>query len=325
MLGFFLGPTTLIAVNSDIRLALVGAGRWGRNYIRTIDAIEGVRLSHLVSRNPTSAELVGPDCKISTDWAEPIEENDFDGLVIATPPAAQTTIALEAMTANIPVLLEKPIALGVDEANLLLETAKNTNSLVKVDHTQLFSPAFRILKQMADNWTRLDRIESRSGNWGPFRKEIPVLWDWGAHDVAMILQLVGAMPKTVTAYQRDSYLIEDGRAESVIINLAWETGLSATIDLNNHRSEKVRRFEIKGGKKVLAYDDIAKDKITQSVDGGKSFIPIPFPFMFPLTVVVQEFTDAIRKKMITYSDLQLGAQVVTVLSQCDEVLKINRD
>ena len=75
----------------------------------------------------------------------------------------------------------------------------------------------------------------------------------------------------------------------------------------------------------MAYDDIAKDKITQSVDGGKSFIPIPFPFMFPLTVVVQEFTDAIRKKMITYSDLQLGAQVVTVLSQCDEVLKINRD
>ena len=312
-------------MNSDIRLALIGAGRWGRNYITTINAIEGVRLSHLVSSNPTSAEVVGPDCKISADWSKLVKENDFDGLVIATPPAVQTKIALSAMTADIPVLLEKPIALDVGEANLLLETAKSTNSLVKVDHTQLFSPAFRVLEKMAKNWVRLDKIESRSGNWGPFRKEIPVLWDWGAHDVAMTLQLVGAMPKTVTAYQKDSYLIEDGRAESVIIKLAWETGLSATIDLNNHRTEKVRRFEITGGSKVLAYDDIAEDKITQSIDGGKSFIPIPFTFKFPLTVVVQEFTDAIRKSARTYSDLHLGAQVVTVLAECDEVIKINKD
>ena len=66
-----------------LRLGLIGAGPWGRNYIRTLKGLDGVRLSRLASRNPDSAGLVGPDCTISEDWRDVMETSGIE-LTIAS-------------------------------------------------------------------------------------------------------------------------------------------------------------------------------------------------------------------------------------------------
>ena len=72
--------------SKNLNLGLIGAGPWGHNYIRTIDGLDGITLACLASRNPESARLVGPGCKIHQDWREMIKTNDLNGVIIATPP-----------------------------------------------------------------------------------------------------------------------------------------------------------------------------------------------------------------------------------------------
>ena len=92
----------------DLNLGLIGAGSWGRNYIRTLAGLEGVDLVRLCSRNPESAKLAGPDCEISPDWRQLIEAGDLDGVIIAAPPALQSEMMLAAIGRGLPVLAEKP-------------------------------------------------------------------------------------------------------------------------------------------------------------------------------------------------------------------------
>ena len=79
---------------AQLRLGLLGAGRWGRNYIRTIAASAGVRLARLASRNPDSANLVPPDCVIFADWREMLDARALDGVIVATPPGVHAEMAL---------------------------------------------------------------------------------------------------------------------------------------------------------------------------------------------------------------------------------------
>ncbi len=93
-----------------VRLGLVGAGAWGRNYIRTIAGLTGVVLARAASRNPDTQSLVPPDCVVTPDWRELVGATDLDGLILAVPPKVQAAIAEAAVRARLPLLLEKPIA-----------------------------------------------------------------------------------------------------------------------------------------------------------------------------------------------------------------------
>jgi len=77
---------------APLRLGLVGAGRWGRNYIRTIAELEDVVLARLASRAPDAAALAGDGCAVAADWSELITAGDLDGVIVATPPATHADI-----------------------------------------------------------------------------------------------------------------------------------------------------------------------------------------------------------------------------------------
>ncbi len=308
-------------MNNNIRLALVGAGRWGRNYIQTIDNLDGVTLTHLASSNPDSTGLVNPNCMVVPNWRPMIEKGGFEGLIIATPPATHAEIALAAIEIKLPVIIEKPLTLDACEAAILTEAAEKHDAQVLVDHIHLYNPAFRVLKTMVAGWNRIDKIESRSEKWGPFRNDAPVLWDWGAHDIAMLLDIIGDLPENVSAKQIGSYAVEGGQAESIAIDLKWKTGLTAKAEINNHWSEKVKRFEVYSDAEVLVYDDVAVQKLIRSIDGGKNFNPIKVPSDPPLTVILREFAQAIRDNVKDISGLLLGKRVVSVLSECQAALK----
>ena len=244
-------------------------------------------------------------------------------MIIATPPATHAEIARAAIEINLPVIIEKPLTLDVAEAATLTETAEKHDALVLVDHIHLYNPAFRALKTMVAGWNRIDKIESRSGKWGPFRNDAPVLWDWGAHDIAMLLDFIGDLPENVSTKQIGSYAVEGGQAESIAIDLEWETGLTAKVEINNHRSKKIKRFEVYADTEVLVFDDLAEQKLIHSIDSGKNFNPIKVPSDPPLTVILREFAQAIRNNEKDISGLLLGKLVVSVLSECQASLKEN--
>ena len=71
---------------SPLRLGLIGAGHWGKVYIKTLERLPGFSLARLASNNPESRNLVHEGCQISKNWQEVTSADDLDGVIIAAPP-----------------------------------------------------------------------------------------------------------------------------------------------------------------------------------------------------------------------------------------------
>ncbi len=291
----------------------MGAGRWGRNYIKTIAALDGVRLARLASRNSASRELVGPECEISADWRRLVDAGDLDGIIIATPPSLHAQMTLAAVAAGIPVLVEKPLTLGLGEAIALRDKARARDGLVMVGHTHLFHPAFEELKLQAPRLGAIRAIESEAGAFGPYRADVPVLWDWGPHDVAMCLELLRSSPREVHASREAHEPVGGAEAETVRIELAFDGGLQARIRISN-MIEKTRRFAARCDAGTLVYDDLAQDKLVLVRDGKP--MPIEVSSELPLLRVVKAFAAAISAGKDHTASLELGVEVVAVLERC---------
>jgi predicted dehydrogenase len=292
-----------------VRLGLAGAGRWGRNYIKTIAGLGELHVARIASRNPKTVALAPPGCRVVEDWRELMDATAIDGVVIATPPASHAEIARAAIMAGIPLLIEKPLALSTADARAIRDLAIERKVLGLVDHTHLFSPAFRQLKALAARHGGVREIHSEAGNHGPYRADVSVLWDWGPHDVAMCLDLMQEAPASAACSVRDRSARDGGVAETVSIALSFPSGVPAQIRLSN-ATDKTRRFRVRCAEAELVYDDLSAHKLL--VDGT----PVPIGSDLPLTVAVREFAAAIAAGAWDRSSLDLGVSVVEVLESC---------
>ena len=143
-------------------IGLIGVGHQGRKFIETCKRM-GVELA----------------------WAYSRPRFDADAIIIATPAETHYSIAKEAILEGKDVLIEKPMTMDPDEAEDLLDLAYTNGVTGFVDHTHLYSPAWREMKEKVG---KVRRIKSHSG--GPCKTH--PRWDWGAHDVAMRIDIAGS-------------------------------------------------------------------------------------------------------------------------------------
>lgn len=305
-----------------MRLGLVGAGRWGKRYIATMAAMDGVRLAHLVSGNPESATLVPSDCRLSSDWRVATTDRTLDGIILATPPVMHLEMALAAIANGIPVLVEKPMTLSADDARTLVDRAGRERVLVMVGHTHLYSAAFRELKSRGALLGDLLHTRSAGGNWGPFRPDTPVLWDWGPHDVAMCLDLFDAAPTRVDARRVVVEESERARGETIEIALDFEEGRQAQIRVSNLERTKQRCFEATFAGGTLVYDDLAAEKLVYRAAPGAAGQALPLDASMPLTNELSEFCRLVTSGQRTDPSLELGLRVVQVLASCQSRLDL---
>ena len=289
-------PTALI------RLGLIGAGRWGKNFIRTVRGLDGVVLSVLCSRNPASGGLVDSNCKIIPDWHDLLAGGFCDGVIIATPPDTHAEILQAMIRARIPSLVEKPLTLDLREAIDLQQLLRRNPMPVLVDHIYLFHPAYRELKRLTAELGPIRSIESEGGNRGPFRPNYSALWDYGPHDIAMCLDLLQKPPLRVACKAGETS--EGGNYE---LDLQFPGDVRASIKVGNLANAKVRRFAAQCGSNTLVFDDLAPDKL--QLDGAS----IPVADTPPLVVAVETFANGIRHGATEGFGLDLATEVIRAL------------
>ena len=307
----------------NIRLGLIGAGPWGRNYIDTIRALDGVALTRLASRNPESAALAGPDCEITADWREMLAAGDLDGVIIATPPALHADMTLTAIDRGVAVLVEKPMTLNLAEAETILERAQTRDAIVRVDHVHLYSAAWEALKREAEGLGPLRAIIAEAGSRGPAHSRTPVLWDWGSHDVAMCIDLLGRLPEKALARRLETRGPEEGKGETLALSLDFG-GVTASITIGDILTEKKRLFTATFEEGELVYDDLKDIKLRRRDapwqadpvnDGGGDSVPLAAGR--PLDRAVLAFASAISQGAPDSEDVSLGTDVVRVLSRME--------
>ena len=295
---------------APLRLGLVGAGAWGRNYVSAISRVSGVGLARVASRNPASADFVDEAGAVHEDWRDMLAAGDLDGVVIASPPASHAQIALAALERGCAILVEKPLTLDLGEARKLLARALALGAVAQVDHIDLANPAWRALKARLPEIGAPRRLRGTWANKGPVRPDVSGLWDYGPHAIAVCLDLVGGEPDTVVA----RYLARTGAAVLVEARLEWGEATSAELRLGNAAQAKARNLTVEGATGRMRYDDLADERAL--LDD----VPVPYRARAPLEAVVERFVAAIRAGGPECTDLDLGVRVVATLGRIEAAL-----
>jgi len=305
-----------------IRIGLVGAGRWGRNIIKTAASLPAVELAGVASSNPDTRRLVPTGCPVVSDWRELIERIPVEGVVIATPPATHFAIAEASISAGLHALIEKPLSLNVEEAERILSLARYHHRVVMTEFTQLFNPKFRALLASLPMLNGMRSILTRAGNFGPIRTDTPVLWDWGAHELSMLITLTAAVPLTITAERIAQGPYGQGDESLWKIACCFHSGIRSETVIGN-MMPRCRKVAVFGATGALLFDDVASTPLSYHA-GHQEFV---FPegqgepivvgdTISPLARSMAEFAAAIRDDQVSYDSAEIGVAVVQQLSLC---------
>ena len=305
-----------------LKLGLVGVGGWGRKYLQTIATLDGIRLAAVASRNPETANLVPPDCRVVAAWQDLVAVPDIDGVIVATPPSSHAEILLAAIAIGKPVLVEKPVVQSRADAEQIRDALVGRRATILVDHIHLFHPAFRALVRAAAS-TPIRSIKTSAGNHGPFRDDVSVLWDWGPHDLAMCLTLASGPARVTRATRSDARPVGKAVAERLDIELSLAGNIPAHIRLSNI-DDRHRWFAVELDAETLVFRDYLPEKLVRFAPGadihgtsGRAIAVVDEP---PLSLAVREFADMIRTGNVSRASIDLGLTVVELIADIEKRL-----
>ena len=187
-----------------LRLGLAGLGSMGRNHLRVISNHPDTELTAISDPVADSLEAARGQTP-ATPFADPIEmirTAQLDGLVIAAPTTGHATLALAAIEAGIPVLVEKPLAGTLEEAVTIVSAARTRRVAVQVGHVERYNPAvLEMGRLLRAGWlSTVYAITSRRAGPFPARiRDVGVTVDLGTHDVDMLCWIAGERPLRVFA------------------------------------------------------------------------------------------------------------------------------
>ncbi|MBI2474668.1 MAG: Gfo/Idh/MocA family oxidoreductase [Candidatus Taylorbacteria bacterium] len=311
-----------------ITLAIIGVGNWGKNILSTLATLPHVKVGYLCDPNRSlSATLT--NAKIVGHWKE-LLESGLDGVVIATPPSTHASIAIPFIKKGVAVFVEKPMTEGLSDAKKLFEASKKAKAPVMVGHIHLFNPAYIALKKIVRELGGIRLIRTSAGNYGPFRDDFSALWDWAPHDVALVLDLLEAMPKTVSAWGDCIYRSKTDLYETAQLRMTFSNGVAATIRVSSLDPIKNREVTVLAGQGLVRFDDIADKKVALYKNFAPDFrkkgnlnpreAEIIYPRVSPEKPLEEElrvFIDAIHNKTEPVSNAELGYKVVRILDAAD--------
>ena len=307
-----------------LNVAILGAGRWGKCLIGTVQRLDGFALKAVASSNPETRSLVPHDCMVTADWRAAVGNPDVSAVLIATPPALHLEMTRLALMCGKPVFLEKPMTMVPQEAQEILRLSGETGIPVIVDHIHLFSEAFQGLKAHLHHIGRIRVIRGEAGNKGPVRHDASVLWDWGPHDLAMILNITGLRPQAVQARRVKHEQTPDGMGEHIRVALHFgPEQADCAFDISNIRAEKRRHFSVEGEFGSLQYDDLAADKLVLQRH-GQSATPLALPGVLSLDNALGAFRRTVQGLggLDHEALLEQSAATVDILHECSQQLSM---
>ncbi|MBZ0232800.1 MAG: Gfo/Idh/MocA family oxidoreductase [Deltaproteobacteria bacterium] len=328
------------------RVAVIGVGTWGLSHLRTLAAEPRAELTWVCDLDAAalrSASAVAPTARATQSFDEVLGARDVDAIVIVTPAVTHADLAVKALRRGRHVLIEKPLALSVADAERVVEAAQRAGTTVLVGHLMLYHPAVDYLRKLVSSRELGDifYLSSVRANLGRLRRDENALWSFGPHDLSMIDHLIPGTPVTVTA--RGASYLQPGIADVVFVNLeltppGGPRAVMAQIHLSWLNPRKERRLTIVGSKKMVEFDDCVAEKVCLydrgydrppefssfaeylTLRNGDIYIP-QVAMEEPLAAQIRHFLDCIAANAQPRTDLASGVRVVRLLAAAQSSLE----
>jgi predicted dehydrogenase len=196
-----------------------------------------------------------PSMRTTRNLDEILADPLVDGVLLATPVHTHYALAMRCMQAGKHTFVEKPLAPATGQATELIDYATSQELVLMCGHTFLYSPPVRAVKDLIDTGELGDLyfISSSRVNLGLHQRDVSVVWDLGPHDFSILLYWLGCPPAVIRATGRDS--IVPGIADVAFVNMEFDSGVIANVELSWLAPSKLRRTVIVGSKKMVLYED----------------------------------------------------------------------
>lgn len=253
----------------SVRVAIIGAGAWGRNHVRTFASLEGATLSAVCDQRTAVLDglrggLVGTKFVTEVDEALALA----DAVVVATDAPSHMEVALAALRADKDVLVEKPLALSSADALKLCQEADARGRILMVGHLLLYHPAIEALRSLIDagELGEVLYVVCRRLNLGVVRQRENAWWSLAPHDLSIARYLLGSDPVAVAA--NGGTFLQDGIEDVVFGTVRFGAKQLAHIHVSWLDPHKVRSLTVVGSKKMAVFDDTSPDQKLVLFDKG---------------------------------------------------------
>lgn len=236
-------------MSSTLHFGLIGLGNFGKHYARLLGELPNTALTIVANRRAeafnTYRNLLPLGILKTTNSAELLNHPEIDCVIIATPASTHFSLASEALRAGKHVLVEKPMAMSIAEANELLTLAKKNNRIYMIGYQYVYNDYVVALKKLLPKLGAIQYIFGEHQSPGPLRNDIGVFADAGIHDLSIIYFFFNPGPITQTngnALGLTATKSEDFASVSVL----FTSGLKAHILTARYAPEKTRKFTVVG-------------------------------------------------------------------------------
>jgi len=305
-----------------LRLGLVGLGRWGQTYLNCCAQHNEIKVVVAVGRKYQEICLFEfSGIRFAEHYSDIAASDELDGIIVATSPESHYEIVKYFLERGLPVLVEKPFTLSSNKTDELRALAEGRGVICMVGYTHCYSPGFIDLKSCVLRTSGLLKIFTESYSDGPIRKNVPVLWDWGSHDIALCIDLLGSMPVTIGI---DWKLMPTQTHDSQLIcfTMIFSGSIVATCVVGNASGYKRRDFTAVCKEGTFTYDGFSRGLSKKIPLGTETPGPLNFKCQLsPLECVLSEFAKAINLGGKTqHPSLALSSRVNQVLQTLELVL-----
>lgn len=326
-----------------IRLGIIGCGYWGPNLVRNFAENDRTEVKAISDLRQDRLDLIKkryPAIEVTADYRELLKNDEVDAVAIATPVSSHFELAMAALKAGKHVLVEKPMTETTVQSRELIKTAGKNNLVLFVDHTFIYTPAVRKIKELIETGALGDiyYYDSVRINLGLFQHDVNVVWDLAVHDLAIMDYLLQEEPTAVSA-TGISHI--KGQPENIAyITIFFKSSLIAHIHVNWLAPVKIRQLLVSGSRKMIVFDDLQPSEKIKIYDKGvtvsdseesKYRMLIDYrtgDMLAPqlgmgeaLKAEVEHFADCIEKGEKPLTGGEAGLHVVRILEAATESMK----
>lgn len=305
-----------------IRVAVVGTGEFGRNHVRVYREMEGVELAGVFDRDEARAAAIAQE--FATHAFNRLEDlqGAVDAATVAVPTVAHTEVGCRLMEMGIDVLVEKPMASTLAEADALLDAANRHARILQVGHVERFNPAVLAVEPVVSRPLFFE--VHRLGVFTPRSLDVDVIYDLMIHDLDILLALVKERVAEVKAV---GIPVLTDKVDIAHARLEFAGGAVANVTASRVSTERVRKMRFFQRHEYISLDYARRDALRIGVKrpGPQpefAFEKLAAPSVEPLRGELEAFVEAVRTRVAPKTDgssgraaLELASAVMTSIRE----------
>ena len=293
-----------------IRVGVVGVGDFGRNHVRVFHDLPGAELIGVHDADPERARQIAAEFGTGAfpDVAQLAEQ--IDAACVAVPTNLHASISSELLSRGVDVLVEKPIAASLTEADRLISHARDAGRVLQVGHLERFNPAVVAVQKIIRRPLFFE--VHRLGVFSPRSLDVDVVYDVMIHDLDILVSLLNS---PVHEIQSVGIPVLTDKVDIAHARIEFESGAVANVTASRVSTERVRKLRFFQAREYISIDYTRQDVTRIRVVGEGSepaidFEKLPTEPEEPLKAELRSFLACVRERKAPLVDGEAGRRAL---------------